>query len=318
MVVLAGKLPNVPIKMLRADLVERAGVRPLQHRPERLNPVRVSLPADVFGDGVTDRFMLPLDAPVGRSVIGVDRGIFLGVFLDEILQRLGIGLGNDLGADLVRVPVLHADDRRLTDRAPARARQFLPLGVAHVLPLAAHVGLVDLHRAVKGLFVAIFAPRLADAMQHEPRRALRDANIPMQLHAGDGLEGRDAQVDRDGPLAQRDVRPRHRRAGADGEVGAAALAPVGHRLGVRDFLRLGAAALRAVATIFPNDRLEPLCGGFLGREHVHQLHDGHPLAMALSRCFTGHFSSPPYTLEYRELPAKCQVKIISPKPYAPV
>ena len=146
MVVLAGKLPDVPIKMLRADLVEGASVGALQHRPEGLNPVRVSLTADVLGDGVFDRLMLPLDALVGSGFVRVDRGIFLGVFLDEILQRLAVRLGDYFGANLIRGPVLHADNRRLSDRAPARSRQFFPLGGAHVLALAAHVGLVNFHR----------------------------------------------------------------------------------------------------------------------------------------------------------------------------
>ena len=130
--------------MLRANLVERPAVRPLQHGPEGLNPVGMCLPADVFGDGVPDRLVVPLDASVRLRIVGVDLGVFLGVFLDEILQRLSIGSRDDLGADLVRVPILHADYCRLADRAPARTRQRLPLRLRHVLALAAEIGLVNL------------------------------------------------------------------------------------------------------------------------------------------------------------------------------
>ena len=62
--------------MLRADLVERPAVRPLQQGPEGLDPVGMCLPADVFGDGVPDRLVVPLDASVRLRIVGVDLGVF--------------------------------------------------------------------------------------------------------------------------------------------------------------------------------------------------------------------------------------------------
>ena len=119
--------------------MEGASVHTLQHRPEALDPVGVRLPSDVFGRRSGGPPHAPARRLVGRRAVRIDRRIFLGVFLDEILQRVGVALGHNLGADLICVPILHADDRRLSNRAPARSRQFLPLDVRHVLALAAHV-----------------------------------------------------------------------------------------------------------------------------------------------------------------------------------
>ena len=52
---LAGKLTDVPIEVLRADLVEGASVSALQHGPETLHSVRVRLASDVLADRVLDR-----------------------------------------------------------------------------------------------------------------------------------------------------------------------------------------------------------------------------------------------------------------------
>ena len=106
------------MKMLWAHLVERAVMRPLQHGPEGLDPVGMGLAPDVFGDGMPNRLVCPADALVRLRVVGMDLGVVLGVLLDEILKYLGIGPGDDLGPDLVGRPVLHADHRRLPDRAP--------------------------------------------------------------------------------------------------------------------------------------------------------------------------------------------------------
>ena len=96
--------------------------------------------------------------------------------------------------------------------------QLRALGIAHVLALAAHVRLVNLDRALVGRPAAAFRhPRFADAMEHEPRGLLTDFQVPVELR--NGL--RKAQVDGDGPLAQRNVRARQRGSRLDAEVAAA-------------------------------------------------------------------------------------------------
>jgi len=133
--VLAYELPDVAVKMLRADLVEGSAVSALQHGPEALDPVGVRLPPDIFGDGVLDRFVVALDPLVGRRLVRIDRGVLLGVLLDEVLQRLAIGLCDDLGPNLIRRPILHADHRRLAQGAPASSFRFALLMFLRLPPM---------------------------------------------------------------------------------------------------------------------------------------------------------------------------------------
>ena len=267
-------------------------MRPFQHRPKGLDAVGVRLTPDIFGDRVIDGLMLEFRHPsVGRRVICVDRRARLGVLADKALQHLAVRPTHDLGPDLVAVAILDADHRRLPDRATALVHR-LALCLRHVPALAAEIGLVHFHRTVE-LVVVIFRPGFPDTVKHEPRGRLRHADVALQFHGRNRLEVRQAQVDRNRPLPQRDIRPRYRRARADGEVGPAIGAPVGHRLGVRNLAGARRSALAAVPfAVRPDRRLEPLGRGLLGREHVHQLNDGHPLAMRFSGCLICHFRSP--------------------------
>ena len=63
------------MEMLGAELVERAHVRPLEHAPERFDPVGMGLPSDVLADAVSDRLMGvgAICVRVGRAPVGVDR-----------------------------------------------------------------------------------------------------------------------------------------------------------------------------------------------------------------------------------------------------
>ena len=76
--------------MLRAELVERALVRPLEHRPERLDALRVNVPVNVLADGVPNRLVI-LQAAARRRIVGVDLRSRLDVIGDEALDRLDIG-----------------------------------------------------------------------------------------------------------------------------------------------------------------------------------------------------------------------------------
>ena len=85
---LAGKLGDVALQMLRTDLVERPFVRPLEHGPEALDAVGMRDAVNVFANRMLDRFVVVGDAPISRRFIGVDRGIGGCVIGDEALQRL--------------------------------------------------------------------------------------------------------------------------------------------------------------------------------------------------------------------------------------
>ena len=74
-VVARSELADIAVKVLRRDVVKRAMVAALERGPEGLDPVGVSLVADVLGDGVLDRFMLEGHAAVGDRIVGVDLGV---------------------------------------------------------------------------------------------------------------------------------------------------------------------------------------------------------------------------------------------------
>ena len=288
---LAGEFGDVALQVFRAHLVERTVMRPLEHRPKALDPVRVGLTPHVFGDGVIDRLVLEIVHPsICRRVVRVDGRSGLDMLADEALERSAVRALDDFGPDLVAITILHADYRRLADRATALVHRLALLD-AHVPPFAAEIGLVDFHRPVE-ILVVVFRPGFPDAMQHEPRGRLRHADVALQLHGRYRLEVRQAQVDRNRPLPQRDVRPRDRCARADGEVGPAIRAPIGHRLRVRNLASAGRSALAAVPfAVRPDRRLKPLGRGFIGREHVHQFDDGESLTMRFAGCLLRHFCS---------------------------
>ncbi len=163
---LAGELMDVAVKMLRADLVERALVRPLQYAPEALDPVDVRHPVDVLADAVIDRLVIELGHPlVGSRLVRVEGGPRLDVLADEALEGLAVRVLDHLGADLTAVAILHTDHGGLADHAAARTRQLFPLGERHVLAFAADVGLVNLGRPVE-LVIIITGPCLPDPVQH--------------------------------------------------------------------------------------------------------------------------------------------------------
>ena len=294
---LAREFGDVALQMLRTDLVEGAFVRPLEHAPERLYAVGMGHAIHVLADRVIDRLMLELGHPVVCSgFIRVEDRTRLDVLPDEALEGLAVRGADHLGPDFVALPVLHANNRRLSNRSPAH--EFLALGLAHVPALPADIGFVNLNRPVK-LVVAILGPCLPDTVQHEPSRFLRNPEVPVQLHGRNRLQVGQAKVDRNRPLAHRHIRARDRRPGADGEVGPAVLAPVGHRLRVRNFACPRATTLRTVAPVRPNRALEPRRGRFLARKQVHQLNDGNPFAVRFSWCFLRHLRSPFRHSEYR-------------------
>ena len=269
---LAGKFGDVALQVLRADLVERSLVSALEHRPERLDSVGVGHAVHVLAYRVLHAAMREREALVGGGVVGVDRGAFGHVRLDEWNQRRRVGRFHNVCADVVGSPILRANHGRLANRTTSRVGQRRALGVAHVPSLAAEVRLVHFDRPGVPAAAAVAAdPRLADAVQHEPCGRLRDTQIAVQLHARHALEARQAEIDGDGPLAQRDVRSRDGRSSSDAEVTPAIGAPVRHGLAVWDFHGLPAPALPAAAATTPENGFEPLGSRFLGGKHIHEI-----------------------------------------------
>ncbi len=68
----SGELLHVAVKVLRAQLVERAGVRPLEQGPPALDAVGRHLTLDVFAQRVLDRVVVEREGLVSRRSVGVE------------------------------------------------------------------------------------------------------------------------------------------------------------------------------------------------------------------------------------------------------
>ena len=70
----AGELVDVALQMRWAHAVKRAVVASLQHRPEALDAVDMSLIVDILADAVPHGSVVP-QAAVGLEIIGEDVGL---------------------------------------------------------------------------------------------------------------------------------------------------------------------------------------------------------------------------------------------------
>ena len=259
-----------------------SGMRPLEHGPEGLYAVGVSLASNVLSNRVPDRFVIRQDV-VGESVIRIDLGVrSFGVLHDEAAQRLALGVGDNCGLDLVGRPVLDPSHGHLTHRPTAR--KSLSLFGAHIPAFSPDIGFVNFDRASERRGAIRTGPGFADAMQHEPRRRLPYSDIPAQLLARNALEAGNFQVDSHDPLAEIDVAMGERRSGSDAEVFAAVPAMVRHGLSVRHVMGVVAPTVAAIPVTAPEGVLEPLCGRILIGKHIHQLHNREAFSMGFTVC----------------------------------
>ena len=163
---LASELGNVPLQVLRADLVEGAFVGAFQHRPEGLDAVRVRHAVNILADRVLDALVVVprFKNIVDRRIVRVDLRAVLRVGRDKPRRVRDVGSGNVTGPDFVGLAVFHADHGSLAVSAAPGASQFLPLAVGHVPTLAAKVRFISLYRTVKRVIrTAIVSPRLRGA-----------------------------------------------------------------------------------------------------------------------------------------------------------
>lgn len=285
---LAGKLIDIPLKVLGRHLVEGAFMRSLQHTPKTLNAVGVGHAIDKLGYAVLDGLVGIGNTFISLGIIGIDNRIGIRDIINEFLQGFLLGIGNDLGNNLIRFTALGTDHRSHVNGTPAG--KFGPFGIGLVFPFSPEKGFVNLHRTIKGI-ARIASPRFPDAVHHEPGTGLADSQVPVQFHAGYRLEGCDAEINGNGPLPQGDSGILHRRSCADAEIGSAGCAPIRHfpvtgRLGVN-----APAFWTGSVSQWPETILKPFNCGLLGGKHVHHLNKGKTFSVGFSGCFL-HFKSP--------------------------
>ena len=83
--VTARELIHVSLQVLGADLVIDALVCPLEHAPERLDPVSMGHAVNVLTNAVADARVVERHAPVSGCIVREDLGAFGGVVGDELL-----------------------------------------------------------------------------------------------------------------------------------------------------------------------------------------------------------------------------------------
>ena len=287
-VMTAQELRHVAVQVLRAHAVKRPVVATLEQRPERLDSVDVSLSAYILAYAM--RHGLVIREPLVCTVLVAVHVRFLrDARADESLEGHAVGALYDGGAHTSCSTVLDARDGSLADSASACPELLVRVLVAF---LATNERLIYLDRANHRGHVGRSSKRFTNALLHEPGAFLCNAKVVVELIAGHALERGHVEVDRVGPLTERDRGTLHHRTGLHAEVLAAVAAAVRH---LRVLTGVGAyapAGRAGVITRRPQDGLEPLTRRLVIGKHLCQLHEGDCLAMSLALCLSSHFRVP--------------------------
>lgn len=217
------ELVHVPLHVLDRYVVEDAVHSALQHRPEALYAVGVYAVSERVCDGMVYlepdevALVLPVEDVVSGELVGHHRRVrlaYLFEYGEQLLSAQPLALVVvvcDNGVYLSRIAFLYAYYWRL-GRSTTSLRLVLVILVAIVMlvflaRLSADIGLVYLHNRFKGLLVFLVLHRLADLVQHTPRRSVgTHARFPLQLLGGNVLAGDVHEVDGIEPHPQVKVR----------------------------------------------------------------------------------------------------------------
>lgn len=193
------------VERLNADVSSLDG--PLQETPEVLNPIGVNLAPDVCLGMVNDLVGVGVcQIIVGLERVCVDLRTWLNHVADFRRETLALDFGDHLRPDRavsVRpVAFQQAHDRSLADGAASVDGGF-PLLAVHVAGFAADECLIDCN-------VTGHAPEVTglhgepDALKHEPRGFLSDANGAVNFVGADPVLGIGDHPDSGEPLVQPD------------------------------------------------------------------------------------------------------------------
>lgn len=273
-VVLAGVeaehlLVQVGVKMERARRDIRPLNRALQTRPEILDIVRVNAAHDV-ADGVVDEFMDEgaICSVVRAPSVGVELRAREHVLKQSWHERLGAAVRHDpcAYAALALLSALHNPEHRCFALGRSVAHFLKAHACDHRMPLAtAYEGFVGFDLSGK-LWSVVALHRKADAMQHEPRGFLRDAERTAKLMRRGSVLGVGEKPHRRKPLGKRDSRFFEDRADLHGKLSLTVLATP--HLARLEKLHGGRAAAhpRARDTVRPAKSYSVLEGAFRVRK----------------------------------------------------
>ena len=192
---------QVAVHMLDTHPVKGSYNRTLEQAPHSLDPVGVNVTDNPLLSRVPDSFMSGIRIPdpdIGLQFVGIDGlGLVRDVPLDEVMQGAPLDVRDALDSDL---PSLSLD-------GPGNPRLTFPASRSYVALLPADQGFVHFNdpkesRPGKG----IVAHGLADAVGQIPGCAVRsDTELPMELTGRDSFLGFTHEVDRQEPLAKRQM-----------------------------------------------------------------------------------------------------------------
>src|SRR6202789_3991093 len=199
------ELIDVALHVLDGEVVIDAVVAALEDSPHALNAVCMRHAIHVLLGTVVDRAaIVTLDARIGQRCVGAEHGITFDMRDHFILNCVCIGAGDD-DCLYVAAALAHAEDRGLTGSTSPAMELF---AFVFVLFLAAQVRLIRFDDArQQAAALRIIAARLTNALKHEPRGLLRDAEFLGNLHGRNALARGRNQVHRVQPLIQGDVPP---------------------------------------------------------------------------------------------------------------
>ena len=206
---------QVAVHMLDAHLVEGPDDGTLEEAPHAFDAVGVHVTHNPFFGRVLDGLMAGVviaDPDVRLEIIGVDRfGFVSNGSGDEGMKGLPLHVGDALDTDVS--PSLDGPGHPM----------LVPLvGTALALGFAADQSFVHFDDTDQsGAGQRIVAHRLADTVAEVPSRPVGYSDCPVQLVGAHALLGLAEQIDSGKPLAERQVRVMHDRAGLDAEMVAA-------------------------------------------------------------------------------------------------
>lgn len=247
------KLSHVALKMLFANMMERADQTALQQSEARFDGVGRHIAARVFLRGVVHNVMrreVLADFLVDAGLIRHQRGLLGDLRIEDRAQRLRADVGNVEGTLLA----VALDQRDYLHLVVIGAR------AGRLLTLVAPKGLVNFDRAAVATELAfgLDVHGFADAVSHEPRGLVGDAKRAVELVGADALLGRAHQVRRQHPLVKGHLRALKDRADRHRVLAAAVAAEIqarAVRLALQLRLAIRAAAVRADRAIRPAECL---------------------------------------------------------------
>jgi hypothetical protein len=217
-VVAKGLFVQVSEQMERLDTDIGAFQPTLQKRPEFLIYVRMDIAVDV-AFGVVDHLMHVISGqPIVRTPsVAENVGAAINVFANESLKRRGAGIGDVAQANLLGVAIQQTHQDCFT--GPARRRDFASFVLVHEAGETADKRPVNLKLSTTQLIIFIMH-RKPDAMKHEPRGFLSNANGAVNLpranpilairdkpHSGEPLIQSERRILEDGSGFNRELAP---------------------------------------------------------------------------------------------------------------